>query len=100
MIDFDRIEGFDWDDGNRRKSVDRHSVSQQEAQQVFIDSRLLILADDKHSGEEVRYHAYGQSEEGRLLLVSFTLRGNGSLIRVISARDMSRREKDRYAKEA
>jgi len=100
MIDFDRIEGFDWDEGNRRKSLDRHGVSQQEAQEIFIDARLLILIDDKHSGREERYHAYGQSEEGRLLLVSFALRGNRSLIRIISARDMSRKEKDRYAEEA
>lgn len=100
MIDFGLITGYDWDEGNRRKSEDRHRVSQQEAEQVFLDPRLLILTDDKHSGEEERYHAYGQSSAGRLLLVSFTLRGNGSLIRVISARDMSRKEKDRYGQEA
>jgi uncharacterized DUF497 family protein len=99
MIDFDLIEGFDRDDGNHRKSLDRHGVSQEECQQVFIDPRLLILTDDKHSGAKDRYHAYGQSATGRLLLVSFTLRRNRSLLRVISARDMSRKEKDRYAEE-
>jgi uncharacterized DUF497 family protein len=100
MIDFARIIGFDWDDGNSRKSLDRHGVEQSEAEQVFLDRRLLVLYDDKHSGGEERYHAYGRSAVGRQLLVSFTLRHNGSFLRVISARDMSRKERERYAQEA
>ena len=100
MIDFGRVEGFEWDDGNGRKSLDKHGVDQQEAEQVFQDQRLLVLRDEKHSGSEQRLHAYGESAAGRLLLVSFTLRRDGVMIRVISARDMSKRERMRYAEQA
>lgn len=99
MIDFGGIVGFDWDEGNIRKSADKHGVSPREAEQVFLDPRLLILTDDEHSGAEKRFHAYGQSATGRLLLVSFTLRHSETTIRVISARNMSRRERQRYAEE-
>lgn len=100
MIDFGRIVGFDWDAGNLHKSRQKHGVSPLEAEQVFVDPRLLILIDEEHSGDERRYHGYGQSAAGRFLLVSFTLRRNETAIRIISARNMSRRERRRYAEEA
>jgi len=100
MIDFGLIVGFDWDEGNVRKSADKHGVDSRETEQVFVDPRLLVLADDAHSGAEKRYHAYGRSAAGRHLLVSFTLRQNSTMVRVISARAMSRRERQRYAEEA
>ena len=100
MIDFDKIVGVDWDDGNRHKSAEKHGVSPREAEEVFLDPRLLILTDDEHSGEEKRFHAYGQSATRRLLLVSLTLRRSETMVRVISARNMSRRERQRYAEEA
>jgi hypothetical protein len=96
MLNLARTAGFDWDAGNSRKSLDKHSVSQQEAEQIFVDPRLLVLLDEKHSAEEARYHAYG----GRLLQVSFTLRQNATLVRVISVRSMSRRERSRYEEES
>ena len=99
MIDFSRIEGFDWDDGNLRKSIEKHAVSLREAEQVFLDTQLLILADEKHGSEEERFQAYGETAAGRRLHVSFTLRRNATLIRVISARDMSRKERNRYEEE-
>jgi uncharacterized protein len=100
MIDFGNIVGFEWDDGNIHKSADKHGVTPREAEQVFLDPQLLTLIDEDHSGVEKRYHAYGQSADGRLLLVSFTLRRNETMVRIISARNMSRRERQRYAKEA
>lgn len=100
MIDFALITGFDWDDGNLRKSSEKHGVSPPEAEQVFVDPRLLVLKDEMHSESEERFHAYGQTTTGRLLLVSFTLRNGGATLRVISSRDMSRRERNRYAQEA
>jgi len=96
MIDLARIEGFDWDDGNSRKSVDKHGVSHAEAEQVFLNEPLLLLDDAKHSGEEPRFHALGQTDEGRLLHISFTLRAENRRIRVISARVMHRKERERY----
>ena len=100
MLDFDRLVGFDWDAGNARKSVDKHAVSQNEAEEVFGNEPLLLLVDPGHSQSEPRYHALGRSDGGRLLHVTFTVRGKGSLIRVISARPMSRRERQRYDEEA
>lgn len=95
MIDLERIVGFDWDDGNARKS-ERHGVSQSEAEQIFFDVRLLMVADTDHSADESRYHALGTTLDGRRLHVTFTLRGDGTRIRVISARDMHRKERQIY----
>jgi uncharacterized DUF497 family protein len=94
MLDLTSLEGFDWDDGNSRKSTDKHSVSQAEAEQVFFNDPLLLFTDVKHSTDERRYHALGRTDDSRLLQISFTLRGGGRLVRVISARDMSRKEKE------
>jgi hypothetical protein len=95
MIDFAGISGFDWDEGNARKN-EKHGVSMAEAEQVFFNAPLLLLTDDKHSQKEARHHALGKTDDGRLLHVSFTLRKSGSLIRVISARDMHRKERTIY----
>ena len=100
MLVFLRIEGFDWDEGNSRKSAEKHDVSQAEAEQIFFNDPLLIVEDISHSIREIRWHALGHTDVGRLLHVSFTLRGDGRLIRVISARSMHRKERLRYEKEA
>jgi uncharacterized DUF497 family protein len=100
VIDLSQIEGFQWDAGNDRKSVDKHGVSQGEAEQVFFNEPLLVVADDRHSGAESRLHALGRTDDGRLLHVTFTVREHARLIRVISARDMHRRERRRYDQEA
>ena len=92
MIDFGRIEGFDWDTGNARKS-ERHGVTQAEAEQAFFDQRLLLAPDPAHSAAEPRFHALGRTVAGRLLHITFTLRLEGARIRVISARDASRKER-------
>jgi hypothetical protein len=99
MLDFARIEGFDWDAGNSRKSVDKHAVSQAEAEQGFFRQPLVVMADDQHSTTEPRYHALGITDVGRPLHVTFTLRDRGRLIRVISVRDVSRKERTRYARQ-
>ena len=95
MIDFERIVGFDWDAGNARKN-DKHGASTAEAEQVFFNVPLLVLEDRKHSQQELRLHALGRSHSGRLLHITCTLRQNGTLIRVISARDMHRKERTFY----
>jgi uncharacterized protein len=100
MLDLSQIEGFEWDDGNSRKSVDKHGVSQAEAEQAFFNEPLLILEDIGHSSRETRLHALGNTDAGRPLHMSFTLRGSGKLIRVISTRTMHRKERLRYEQEA
>lgn len=99
MVDFERVVGFDWDDGNRRKNADKHGVSQAEAEQLFFNDPLVVTPDLAHSREESRHHALGRTDAGRLLHVTFTLRLGGTLLRVISARDMSHKERARYEQE-
>ena len=95
MIDLERIVGFDWDSGNARKN-EKLGVSQSEVEQVFFDPRLLMVPDPAHSTGEPRFHALGQTIEGRNLHIAFTLRSNETLVRVISARDMHRTERAFY----
>ena len=95
MIDLRAIIGFDWDDGNARKN-EKHGVSQSEAEEVFFNQPLLLLEDARHGGQELRYHALGQTHDGRRLHITFTLRKDRTLIRVISARDMHRKERSIY----
>lgn len=99
MVDWEQLAGFDWDSGNARKNVDKRDVSQGEAEQVFFNEPLLVAPDVKHSETEARAHALGRTDDGRLLHITFTLRSNGTKIRVISARDMSRRERGYYEQE-
>jgi uncharacterized protein len=96
MIDLAKISGFEWDRGNARKSEDKHGVSMAEAEQVFFNAPLLLVQDVAHSQTEQRIHALGKSDDGRALHITFTLRGNSRLIRVISARDMHRKERMIY----
>jgi hypothetical protein len=96
MIDWTGVTGFDWDQGNARKSADKHGVSQAEAERVFFNEPLLVVPDSKHSEREMRYHALGSTDERRLLHITFTLRASATLIRVISARDMRRKERIYY----
>jgi len=87
--------GFDWDDGNLFKNWERHRVSAFECEQVFFNHPLIAASDEKHSSEEPRFFALGQTDATRLLFVVFTIRGKR--IRVISARDMNSRERKQYA---
>ncbi len=87
--------GFEWDQGNVPKIETRHPVTPGECEQVFFHEPLLIIPDDGHSRAERRWAALGRTSEGRTLTVIFTLRGE--LIRPLSARPMSRKERRRYA---
>lgn len=98
-INLANIAGFEWNEGNARKSADKHGVGQTEAEQMFLNRPLLLLDDAAHSLTERRYHAYGKTHAGRLLQVSFTLRHNETVLRVISTRPMSAKERARYAQE-
>lgn len=88
-----------WDAGNARKNQ-KHGVSNAEAEQTFFNSPLLMIEDTKHSAGEPRFHALGKTDEGRLLHITFTLRSAGRKIRVISARDMHRKERAIYGQTA
>jgi uncharacterized DUF497 family protein len=96
MVNFELITGFDWNQANSAKIIDKHDVLPSEAEQVFMNQPLIILADESHSRREKRWAALGFTSGGRLLFVSFTLRENNTLIRIISARDMTRKEQQIY----
>ena len=83
--------GFDWDGGNLLKNWEKHGVSAFECEQIFFNRPLIAAPDEAHSSAEPRFYALGQTDAYRLLFIAFTIRGR--LIRVISARDMSRRER-------
>jgi uncharacterized DUF497 family protein len=89
-----RCTGFQWDEGNLLKSWERHGVAAAECEQVFFNQPLLAAPDVKHASREPRFCALGHTDAGRFLFVVFTIRRR--LIRVISARDMSRRERGTY----
>ena len=93
---FESLEGFQWDEGNSAKSWVRHEVSQAECEQLFLNRPIVVTIDEGHSKVERRFAALGRANSGRQPTVVFTVRG--SLLRVISARPMSRRERGIYAK--
>lgn len=88
------FDGFDWSGGNAEKNRDRHHVTPLEAEQVFFNTPLLAGADPGHSDKEKRFYALGQTDEGRELFVAFTMRARR--LRIVSARDMSRKERRVY----
>ena len=92
---FPGITGFQWDEGNSAKTGQRHGVTQAEAEQVFLNRPLVVGEASKHSSQETRQFVLGRTDQGRELTIVFTLRG--SLLRVISARPMSRKERRVYA---
>ena len=99
MFDFSRITGFDWDRGNALKN-DKHGVTMLEAEQICFFVPLIVTPDERHSRSEPRLRALGQTLLGRRLTIIFTLRSGDTLIRVISARDMHRKERAVYEQDA
>lgn len=88
--------GFQWDAGNKDKNWLKHRVSNAECEQVFFNKPFLVQYDIRHSDAEHRFYALGQTDLGRKLFVVFTIRKKQ--IRIISARDMSKKEKEIYGK--
>jgi uncharacterized DUF497 family protein len=89
-----KCTGFEWDDHNVGKIWSVHRVAFWECEEVFFNEPLVVANDVKHSSAERRFYALGQANGGRLLFLVFTVRDN--LIRVISARDMTPKEKKVY----
>ena len=90
------LRGFQWDSGNSDKNWIRRKVSRTECEEVFANAPLLVSEDIKHSRDEARHKALGKTNAERKLFIAFTERQ--ALLRVISARDMSKRERDIYEK--
>ena len=91
----ENCEGFEWDDGNSNKNRHLHSVTDGECEDVFFNLPLIIAADKTHSAVEKRFFALGRTDVNRRLFIDFVVRDK--LIRVISARDMTKSENRKYA---
>jgi len=89
---------FIWDRGNKEKSWVKHEVTDKECEEVFFDEHKVISKDQFHSKREKRFILLGETKRKRLLFVVFTLRGKK--VRVISGRDINRKERKLYEKAA
>jgi len=94
--DYKKIEGFEWDEGNSDKNWIKHNVHYKEAEEVFLNSPRVLLPDTEHSLIEKRLTLLGFTDKGRKLIIIFTVRNNK--FRVISARDMNKKERQKYEK--
>jgi len=88
------LEGFDWNEANLAKNWNKHRVTPWECEQVFFNVPLVVADDVAHSAVESRYYILGQTDAERRLFIVFTIRNKR--IRVISARDMSPKERRAY----
>ena len=93
---FKRLEGFAWDEANRDKNLLKHNVSFKECEEAFADLQKKLFSDRQHSSQEKRYLLFAKTEKQRHLLIAFTVRK--SHVRVISARDMNKKERKIYEK--
>lgn len=91
----DKYIGFEWDKGNIDKNK-KHQVNDKESEEIFGSRKKIIIKDEKHSLKEERYMIWGKTNKGRKLTVFFTLRNKK--VRIISARNMSRKERITYEK--
>jgi uncharacterized DUF497 family protein len=95
-INLPNVISFDWDKGNQEKNTLKHNVENSECEEVFFNNPVF-LPDTVHSQIEDRYYAFGVTNNGRFLLIAFTIRKNK--VRVISARTQDKKEKEYYHKQ-
>ncbi|MBI4726873.1 BrnT family toxin [candidate division TA06 bacterium] len=98
MIAYPQFNGFDGDSANRDKNKNKHQVEWWECEEAFFNQPLYVQSDAAHSHQEPRYYALGKTGQGRLLFIIFTNRR--SKIRIISARDMHKKERRIYHEKA
>lgn len=95
-MDLSKVKGFQWDKGNVDKSYQKHGITPNEAEEVFLDENILLLEDIKHSKQEERFEAIGKIVKDKILFLAFTIRKNK--IRIISARIANKKERRQYEK--
>lgn len=94
---FEKCIGFQWDSGNSEKNWEKHQVFKAECEQVFFNKPLVVSDTKDKKVKEKRWYILGRTDLDRLLFVVFTIRKN--LVRVISAIDMSKKERVKYYEE-
>lgn len=85
---------FEWDEGNSEKNFAKHSVSNKEVEEAFDEKQQFLFEDTKHSQKETRYMLWAMTKAQRKLSIIFTMRKDK--VRIISARDMSKKERRAY----
>lgn len=94
VVDLTNIKGFEWDKWNIDKSYQKHGITPNEAEEVFVDKNVGVERDIKHQETEKRYIAIGATLNEKLLFVVFTMRD--SMVRVISSRKANTKERRLY----
>jgi uncharacterized protein len=87
-------EGFQWDAGNWDKNWRKHRVAAYECEQVFFNQPLIVRSEEPAGKKDPDFYALGQTDEGRWRFIAFIVRSRQ--IRVVSARDMTPRERKEY----
>jgi uncharacterized protein len=90
--------GFEWDQHNIEKNWEKHNVTPLECEQIFFNQPMVIADDSKHSQTEQRFYSLGKTDLGWKLFVVYTIRKKK--IRIISARDMNKKEIRSYERNA
>lgn len=94
MLNGGKIKGFEWDKGNLDKSYQKHGITPNQAEEIFLDKNLKVIRDIKHSQGEKRLIALGKSFAQKILFVVFIIRKNK--VRIISARKANQKERKKY----
>lgn len=87
---------FEWDQGNSEKNVRKHGVANREAEEAVTNKPTFLFVGERHSQNETRYGLYGKTDQGRRLSIVCTIRKGA--VRIITVRDMSKKEKSSYEK--
>lgn len=96
MIDLSKFKSFQWDKWNIDKSYEKHKITANESEEIFLDENLQVIKDVKHSQKEARFIAIGKTSENKILFAVFTLRK--IKIRIISVRKANKKERSKYEK--
>ena len=87
---------FEWDENKNLANQRKHKVSFEEARSVFFDEKAIEFYDDEYAESEERFLILGISAKMRILMVCHCLRQNETVIRIISARKATKKEKQEY----
>ena len=89
---------FDWDENKNRINLEKHGITFEEASTVFFDNRAILFDDPEHSIDEDRFLLLGMSETAKVCIVCHCYRESDTVIRIISARQATRKEEERYVR--
>lgn len=89
---------FDWDESKNRINLEKHGITFEEASTVFFDDRAILFDDPEHSIDEDRFLLLGMSETAKVCIVCHCYRESDTVIRIISARQATRKEEQRYVR--